>query len=265
MRLPITIFLVFTALTIAVTGFWESVAESIFPSTVWGLYSRSFFENVLVEAHGTIVDLFVVGVLLYWFQKRQSTEEEILRNQEILGDLRYYRAPDGSFRTLGSVRRLLELGVTKLHLSEMAFNDLEIKDLQLKECNLHAVVFTNSRLQHVVFDACNCDAAIFAGSKLEHVTAHRSSFRRAKFQDATLKGINFTSCQIEAANFTNANLRSANFRGVDCRDVNFNNADLRSANFIGAQHLTCQMLAVAKSIQALKSDDPKIQALVAAA
>ncbi len=264
MRLPITIFLVFTAITVALTGFWPLVAESIFPLTVWGLYSRSFFENVLVEAHGTIVDFFVVGVLLYWFQKRQSNKEEILRNQEILGDLRSYRAPDSSFRTLGSVRRLLKLGVTKLHLSEMAFNDLEIKDLQLKECNLHAIVFTNSRLQHVVFDACNCDAAIFAGSKLEHVTAHRSSFRRAKFQDATLKGIDFTSCQIEAANFTNANLRSANFRGVDCRDVNFHNADLRSANFIGARHLTCQMLAGAKSIQALKSDDPMIQALVVA-
>lgn len=262
MRIPIFILCIFAALTVLATGLWGEISGFILPNTTWGLYSKSFFENVLVEAHGTIVDLFVVGVILYWFERRHNITEEIARHEEILSDLRLYRAPDSSYRILGTVRRLLALGVKQLHLSELNLSGLEIEQIELINSNLHATIFTNSHLRNVTFDKCNCEAVIFAGAKLEHTHFKNSSFRRAKFQDAILKGIDFTSCQIEDANFTNANLRSATFRGVDCRGVDFKNADLRAANFLGALNLNPQMLRSAKCIKSLKSNDPNIVALV---
>lgn len=265
MRLPIITFLTFTALTVAITGFWDKLSSWILPNTVWGLYSREFFENVLVEAHGAIIDLLVIGVVLYWFEHRRDTLVQIRHHQELLADLRSYRAPDSSFRTLGTVKRLLELGAKELHLSELSFAELNIDGLNLQNCNLHGANFANSRLSRVLIENCSCDAAIFVGTKFEHMSMLNSSFMRAKFHDAVLKGANFRSCQVEGADFKNANLRSSNFGQVDCRGANFSGADLRSANFIGATNLTVQMILEASNIKFLKSDDPAIQAAVASA
>lgn len=262
MRIPLLVLSLFAALTILITGFWDAVAGFVLPKTTWGLYSKSFFENILGNAHGGIIDLLVVGVILYWFEQRSTTREDIVRHEETLSDLRLYRAPDASYRILGTVKRLLALGVKKLQLSELSLSGVEIKQVEFINSNFHATIFTNSHLYNVTFDRCNCDAAIFAGAKFEHISFKNSSLRRAKFQDATLKGIDFTSCQIEDANFTNANLRSANFRGVDCRGVDFKNADLQSANFLGALNLSLQMISSAKSIKSLKSGDPSIKGLV---
>lgn len=265
MRLPITILLVFSAFTVLITGFWDQVSSWLLPNTIWGLYSRGFFENVLVEAHGAIIDLLVVGVVLYWFEHRRDTAAQVRRHQDMLADLRSYRAADSSFRTLGTIKRLLELGVQKLHLSEMSLAELQIEGIKLKDCDLHAVVFTNSHLRQVALENCACDAAIFAGATLEHAVLKFTSFRRAKFQGATLKGADFRTCGVEGADFTNAILRSSNFSQVDCRAVNFRGADLRSANFKGAKNLTAEMIRAASSIKSLKTDDPAIAALVAAA
>lgn len=265
MRIPIIAVIVFAAVSVLITGFWDTISGAILPNTTWGLYSKSFFENVLVEAHGAVIDLFIVGVILYWFEQRRDRRSQINTQEEILADLRLYRAPDAPYRTLGTIRRLLALGKNGLQLSEMTLSSLEIKNIRLADCNLHAAVFAESRMTHVQFDNCSADAAIFAGAVLEDTRFTNSSLRRARFQNARLNGLNLTSCRIESADFTNASLRSANLKGLDCNGVSFRNADLRSANFIGARNLDPDTILAAKCIKDLKSDDPHIKAIVAAA
>jgi uncharacterized protein YjbI with pentapeptide repeats len=265
MRIPVIGLLVLTFVCVLITGFWDTISTTVFPNTSWGLYSREFFENVLVEAHGAVIDLLFVGVVLYWFERRRDYHESVAQLQEDLTDLRLYRAPDAPYRTLGTIRRLLNLKVNALHLSELNLDHVEVRDLHLVDCELHATKFIDSKLHNVRFDRCKCDAAIFAGASLEHVHMTDCSLRRAKFQNATLKGMDFRSCQLQVADFTNANLRSADFRGVDCKGISFRDADLRSANFIGATNLDAGALAAARNIKSLKSNDPQIQALVATA
>lgn len=265
MRIPLIAVLTFATITFLVTGFWDFVSDAILPNTIWGLYSRSFFENVLVEAHGAVLDLLVVGVILYWFEQRRARRDQIGRLEEELADLRLYSAPDAPYRTLGTIRRLLALDNSKaLQISEMTLSHLELKDLNLSDCNMHATVFTDSRIRNVHFENCSLDAAIFAGAIMEHTQLTGSSLKRAKFQNAKLKGLNLTSCQIQNADFTSASLRSANFKGLDCKGVVFKNADLTSTNFIGARNLDPSTIATARCIRSLKSDDPRITAIVAA-
>lgn len=264
MRIPITAVIIFAVIIFLVTGFWDSVSSSILPNMTWGLYSQSFFENVLVEAHGAVLDLLIVGVILYWFERRRSRRDQIERLEEELADLRLYRAPDAPYRTLGTIRRLLALDHSRpLQISEMTLSHLELKDLSLFECNMHATVFTDSRIKNVRFENCSLDAAIFAGVIMEHTQLTGSSLKRAKFQNAKLNGLNLTSCQIQNADFTNATLRSANFKGLDCKGVVFKNADLTSTNFIGAINLDPSAITTARCIRGLKSDDPRISAAVA--
>lgn len=265
MRIPIITVLVFAAVSVLITGFWDTISDVVLPSTTWGLYSKPFFENVLVEAHGAVLDLFIVGIVLYWFEQRRNHRNQIKAQEEVLADLRHYRSLDAPHRTLGTIRRLLALGRNGLQISEMTLSSLEISNIKLLGCNLHATVFTDSRIKHVQFDNCSVDAAIFAGAVLEDTTFTNSSLRRAKFQNAQLNGLNLTTCWIENADFTNASLRSANLKGLDCKGVTFRNADLRSVNLIGAKNLDPAAIIAAKSIRYLKSDDPKIKAIVTAA
>jgi hypothetical protein len=251
-----------TAILIIITGNWEWVSAHVFPNTTWGLYSKTFFENVLVEAHGAVLDFVVVSSLLFYFDQRRSRQNERKRLEETLSDLQTYRAPDASYRVLGTIRRLLSLGVRSLHLSEMQLNNLRVTDIVLTRSNCHAIVFTDSRLVGVRLERCECDAAIFAGAKLDNVEFNHCSFKRAKFHGASLDGIDFRTCEIQGADFTNASLRSANFRGVDCKGLKLQNADLRSANFLDAKNLDPSAFMTAKIIKHLKTNDPAILDLV---
>lgn len=262
MRHTTLILFLLTTILILVSGNWGWVSSHVFPNTTWGLYSKTFFENVLVGAHGSILDLFVVGLLLFYFDQRRGRRNERKRLEEALLDLQMYRAPDSSYRVLGTIRRLISLGIRKLNLSEMQLNDLRVADITLTESNCHAIVFTDSRLVGVRLEHCECDAAIFAGAKLDHVEFKNCSFRRAKFHGAKLNGIDFRTCKVQGADFTNASLRSANFRGVDCKGIKLQNADLRSANFIDAKNLDPATFSSARTIKHLKTNDPSIRGLV---
>lgn len=252
MLTPVVILLAFGLVIALITGFWPFVVAHTLNAETWGLYSRDFFENVLVEAHGAIIDLFVVGVVLFWFEKRRGKADTISSHTKTLADLKFYRGSDASYRILGEVKRLLELGVTSFQLPEALLNDVEVSDVTLKNSNLRATNFSNTTLKRVVLENCECDAAIFAGARFRHVTLRNVRLRRTKFQNAQLNGCDFSGCEIDMADFTNANLRSAIFRGVDCRGVKFKNADLRSANFIGAKNLRPEALKEAKNVKYVK-------------
>jgi len=252
MRYHALALVVFGLVVVLITGFWPFVVSHALGDTTWGLYSREFFENVLVEAHGAAIDLFVVGVVVLWFENRKNARDSIRSHTTTLMDLRFYRGPDASYRIMGEVKRLLELGVKSFQLPEAALNNVEITDVILKDSNLRAANFSNTTFSQVVLDNCECDAAIFAGARFRHVTLRKTRLRRAKFQDAKLNGCDFSGCEIQMADFTNADLRSAIFRGVDCRGVTFKNADLRSANFTGAKNLSSNALSAARNAKYVK-------------
>lgn len=268
MLAPIIVFLLFSGIVIIITGCWEWISSVIFPNQTWGLYSKSFFEGVLSNAHGTIIDLFVIGLVLFWFEQRRSAREDaqrekrqtekekerlsiirendIKRYRETLSDLRFYRAPDAPYRALGAIRRLVSLGETGLEISEIDLSNFDIKNLTISKSDLHATIFKNSHISNLHLKDCRCEAAIFIEAELKHTKFINSSLHRAKFNRAILKGMNFTTCDITWANFDNSNLSSANFKNVDCKGASFAGAELRSANFIGAKNLPKEVLEAAK-------------------
>lgn len=193
------------------------------------------------------MDLFVVGVVIFWFEKRRSNADAISLHKNTLSDLRFYRGTDASYRILGQIKRLLELKVNSFQLPEAALDNIEISDVLLLNSNLRAANFTNTTLNRITLDTCELDAAVFSGSRFQHVTLKNVKLRRANFQGAKLNGCDFTSCELQRANFTNADLRSSIFKGVDCQGINFRNADLRSANFIGAKNLHVDAFVHAKN------------------
>lgn len=242
MKITLIVLLVVTVLVILTTGFWDFVSSTIFPNSSVGLYNRDFFENLLVEMHGSIFDLVVVGVILYWFESKREEREKINRAKEDLDSLKFYYGKDSSYRFYSALRYLLSLGSNKADIPEADFNHLKIDGLRLSNSNLIATSFYKSILSDVKLELCDLEAANFVDSVVKRSEFIQVNLKRAKFINAKLNGMNFKECDVRGANFKNAELKSANFRGVDCSQVNFKGADLRSANFLDALNLTPEMI-----------------------
>lgn len=242
MKITLIVLFISALLVILVTGFWDLVSTTIYPNTTWGLYNRDFFENLLVEMHGSIFDLIVVGVILYWFQLKKEERGRLNRAKEDLESLKFYYGKDSSFRFYSALRHLLSLGPKKVEIPEADFNHLKIDDLHLSDSNLIATNFYKSILSGVKLEFCDLEAANFIDSEIKKSTFIKTNLKRARFINAKLNGMNFKECDIRGANFKNAELKSANFRGVDCSQVNFKGANLRSSNFLGALNLTPEMI-----------------------
>lgn len=258
MKIPLIVFFLFTVIVMLMTGYWPYLSQNVLPSTTWGLYSRGFFEGLLGGAHSSIIDLFLVAIVLYWFERRATAREKrerekseraiaIDRHRESLADLRYDRGQDSSRRTLTAMKRLMNLGVHDFPCPEAKLDEMRVENFDFEDSNMRAISLVNSKISNSNFVDCQCDAANLTGARLKQVEFSRVSFARAKFCGAQLSGIDFSSCKLERADFSGANLRSAIFRDVDCKGVSFKDADLRSANFLGARNLTPEMLAAAKN------------------
>lgn len=252
MKLTLVALLVLIPVLISITGFWDVVSRIMLPNTIWGLYDRSFFENLLVGVHGAVFDLIMIGVVLYWFEQRRNKKSSLIEVKETLEDLRFYCGDDVSYKTYGQLRRLIKLAGNSVSVPEAKLNSLVITDLHLKFSNITAVNFSGSMLNNPVFTDVQADAASFVDTKVRHAKLCNVSFRRAKFINSQLKGADFRRCKLEGADFSNAQLQSANFSGVNCSRVSFKGANLRSANFKNATNLTREMLLEAKSIAYVK-------------
>ncbi len=255
MKASIITLVILSLISIVITGFWDTINSTVLPNTSWGLYSRDFFENLLVEIHGAILDLFVVGIILYWFDKRKSEKDKIKEATINLEYLKYYCGSDVSYRFYGALKYLESLGIHNVSIPEAKLNNLKIDNLKLLSSNLIATNFTKSTLTWVNFKDCNLEASRFIDAKLKNCSFKSVKLNRSKFINAQLKSMDFRGCEIKGAIFKNASLQSANFRGVDCSRVSFKGANLRSANFIDATNITSDMILEADNYEHIKLPD----------
>lgn len=255
MKASIITLVILSIIAIGITGFWDTVNSTVLPNTFWGLYDRDFFENLLVEIHGAILDLLVIGIILYWFNKRKSERDNIKESKKILEHLKYYCGSDASFRFYGAIKHLASLGIHEVSIPEAKLNNLKIDELKLSSSNLVATDFTGSILTKVELQDCNLEASRFIDATLKAVSFKSVKLNRSKFINAKLKSMDFRNCEIKGAIFKNASLQSANFRGVDCTRVSFKGANLRSANFIDATNLTSDMVLEADNYDHIKLPD----------
>jgi BTB/POZ domain-containing protein KCTD9 len=252
MKITIIILLVLSILSIFITGNWNYVSSVVLPNTTWGLYNKDFFENLLVEIHGGILDLLIVGVILYWFDKRRNKKETKKKAEKTLDYLRFYNGSEASFLFYGALRELLSLGVNSVTISNGNLSNLKIKDLNLISSKLIAVNFSNSTLTNSKFTDCDLEASQFIDTKFKNVNFENVNIERAKFINSKLNAMDFTKSSIISADFKNSELKSSIFKGVDCSNVSFKGSNLRSANFIGAKNITKEMIREAKDYKDIK-------------
>lgn len=255
MKYTLYILLAFSSIVFLITAFWEKVSSFIFPNTTLGLYNKDFFQNILVNAHNSAIDILLISIILYWFEQRKKKYDDLKNTIQELEYLKYYKGDDISFRYFGRLKKIYDMGKNQIDLPEAQLNSIDIKEINLIKSNLIASNFKNTKISNCSFTECNLEAAQFIDCKViskNMIIFDKCNLKRANFYKAQLKGIDFKSCQLMDAKFDQADLGSADFRNVDCKGISFKNANLRSANFKGAKNLTQEMLNEAKSIKDIK-------------
>lgn len=207
-----------------------------------------FYENLLVEAHGMIFDLLVIGILLVWLNKIGEKRVRIKRYQEEIDDFRHWVNEEASFRIAGDIKRLNK---------DQIFN-IDLYNCYLKNVNLNYVNLTGSNMNYVNLEDSTLQNAILNNVRLNQANLQNVKMQGIQLVNSQLSGVNFMFTTPIKADFTNSNLIKAKFKGAvlidaifkDCMlaGADFTDANLFKADFSGCKGLTAEQLMVARSI-----------------
>lgn len=153
------------------------VAVVVAVSMSHGKYGKDdFLEGIIVEAHGLLLELAVLGVFIVWLNKRGQVVRDRLSLHDEIEMYRYWISEESMHRTVGCIRILNKMGVSVFDLRSCK---------HLKRANLYC--------------------ADLSGSFLNGANLLGANFAKVKLNGADLTGVNMR----EASYLTKEQLLSA--------------------------------------------------------
>jgi hypothetical protein len=117
----------------------------VFVTFELGYYNAQFLPNVLAEAHGLLLELLVLGVLLLWLNKRGEDKFRVESYKQQIDDFRGWRSDEAAYRIVGNIKRLNELGISAIDLHDCYFGNISLANINLRGANLGNVNFREVR------------------------------------------------------------------------------------------------------------------------
>lgn len=245
-----------------ITAFWELISESVFPNTTLGLYNRDFWENFLVEMHGIVFELSIIGILIVWLDSKRSRNSDIGRLKEDLEDYAALDFPEINVKKLGHFKRLNQYGIKNVDVQNLVLNGLKVKGVSAEGARLIGLKVADGSIVNSDFKSMKMRSSNFERSVIRNTKFESCDLLKSKFSDTICKGVDFSGSSVERVDFTNADLQSSIFNGCDVREVKFDGANLMHAVFHEAKHLTAENLAKAKNIDYVKVPDAAMDELI---
>lgn len=218
-------------------------------------FQGDFLSGILEEAHGTIFDIAIIGILIYWLNDRGRTRQQIRSYKDEIDDFRLWESEEAAFRTVGNIKRLnrnniFDINLVNCHLARTNLSEVKLKGSNLNSANLSTSILVgadlvDTRLNQTNFENANLNNAMLMGSFASG----------AIFKDAYLIKANFENSFLIKADFGNAYMMEANLRGCHLTGAEFSNANLYKVDFRGAEGLTIEQLSQAKSLYLSMFDD----------
>ncbi|MEM8901784.1 MAG: pentapeptide repeat-containing protein [Bacteroidota bacterium] len=222
-----------------------------------GLYNKpDFWENVLVESHGMLLDLLIIGVFLFWLQKRTAArrdkKRDVQRYQEELNDYRGWADNEASFRVAGLIRRLGEESIDfhQLHLGRcsreiirraidqgtriFSLEGADLKTFDFSGVNCWNVNMSQTDLAKANLSKANFSMADFSESRLKNTNLSESELRGAKFDGAFLSSTILTKASAEGTSFSKSVLFGSMFNHATLTYTRFEEAEFLQSVFENA-------------------------------
>lgn len=221
-----------------------------------------FFPQILVEAHGMLFDVAIIGILIFWLNKIGEERRRIKTYLDEIDDFRLWESDEAAFRTVGNIKRLNQnkiynLNLVNCYLAKTNLNHVTLTGSNLNSSNLSGANLVGCNLENARLNQTNLENA-----QLNQVNLSHSFASGANFKDAVLIKANFENAFLIKTDFTNAFLMEAKLRGCHVTGANFTNANLYKADLRGIQGLDFDNLVKAKTLFMAKFDNEVMEKLM---
>lgn len=258
-----TIAVVLMLVVFLITAFWSSVSDNVLPATILGLYNKDFWENFLVEMHGIVFEISIIGVLIVWLDSKRGKFGDIKRLIEDLDDYATLDFPEINVKKLGHIKRLNEHGVKSIDVQNLVLNGIKIKGVNVEGNRLIGLKIVNGSVLGSTFKCIKMRSSDFQKSTIKNTTFESCELLKSKFMESRCKGVDFSNSSLERADFTNADLQSSIFNGCDVRETKFEGANLKHVSFHNSKNLTAKILIKANNLDYVKVPDEILNELIA--
>ncbi|EMP4585806.1 pentapeptide repeat-containing protein [Enterobacter hormaechei] len=219
-------------------------------------YNDSFLQNFLVNANSSILDFFILGVILYYFEHKRQNNETI---QELIGDLENlakHKSAELNIMKLKIIRQLNQKGVFDIKIPRIELNELAgIKHLKLKNADLTSINMSQSYIKKCSFEKCTLSAMNINNSVLREVKFINCNLKNIKASNVDFQNVTFENCILDGGYFNDSIMRSCLLKGCDFKDVTYEGVDLRSANVLHAKNIDIDQIIRAKNLNYLVCDE----------
>jgi uncharacterized protein YjbI with pentapeptide repeats len=215
----------------------------------------SFIPQILAEAHGTIFDIAVIAILLFWLNQNGEIRQRIRTYKDEIDDFRMWESEEAAFRTVGNIKRLNRHGIYEINLVNCHLPKTNLNYVNLNASNLNSANVSQSSLIECKLENARLNQTNFENSNLNQADLKNAYASGANFKDAFLIKAQFEGAFLIKANFNNAYLMEANLQNAYLMGADFENASLYKADLRGAKGLTVEQLAKAKTLYLAKFDD----------
>lgn len=167
-------------------------------------FVSSFFQNIIIEAHGIVPDLLIFGILMTIYERWRGKVEVHLGSME---EYMNQHTPEATAAILNIIKEMNKMEASRFQLSECTLSQQDMRHLDFTGSSFHRVNFEESDLTLVELDKCR--------------------LRDVNFSKAILRSVTFSGSDLDKINFSGAKLNDANFHNADLRTIDFSFADLR--------------------------------------
>lgn len=241
--------------------------------------------NILVEIHGSLIELFVLGIGLFFITKKIEERLEAKNYIDKINDLNSIKSKDYKKQIILNLRKLNRMKLSRFSLEEIDFSKENLKGMNLHISNLKLCNFYESNLKNVNFSLVNLHLANFKRADLENANFQYAVANVTYFIDCNLVNVNFSNTDLSEAIFINSYLgqkiefsmdnfifkpsentfsgnltyfkEGANLENAILKDAVFINSDLK-----GVKNLTINQLLEAKTLYNCKLDDNLVTQLL---
>jgi uncharacterized protein YjbI with pentapeptide repeats len=162
------------------------------------LNNENWQVNFLINLHASVIEVFILGIIVAWYNKQSNRIERIRVLQEELHSYRLLESDEAVYRKVGILKSLSELRATGI--------DLAGSYLKME----YGVYLDNIKLQKAILDGTRLSKAHLNKSDLSFANLHHAQLDGVQLQSANLEGAGLFFTNLIGANLYNVNLKNAN-------------------------------------------------------
>ncbi len=177
--------------------------------------------DVLVEAHGLLMDVLLFGCLILWFNLRRDERVRKRQYQEILEDFSYWIAEEGVLRKVGSIKRLLDMGGPKFlpsldyqQLPKANFQGMDLEGVDFSFSNLNSAFLNGTYFANADLSKADLAYACLAWAVCEHADLRGADLRGADLEGIKLDGAKLGKITVGQASSIGPRTYVTDLRGV---------------------------------------------------